>query len=89
MKVTDILRKAVSISGSILSFLPKWRKRRLYQEWVDRSELPPDAVPREEFVGEIAPGIGRGEFRRNLMFILLGAVLVLLIEGIVLLVFYW
>lgn len=72
-----------------MSFLPKWRKRRLYQEWVDRSELPPDAVPREEFIGEIAPGVGRGQFRRNLMFILLGAALVLLIEGIVLLVYYW
>ena len=89
MKLTDILRKAVSISSRVLSYLPKWRKRRLYQEWVDKSELPPDAVPREEFVGEIAPGIGRGQFRRNLMLILLGAFLVLLIEGIVLLVYYW
>ncbi len=71
-----------------MSYLPKWRKRRLYQEWVDKSELPPDAVPREDFAGEIAPGIGRGQFRRNLMFILLGAFLVLLIEGIVLLVMY-
>lgn len=88
MKLADILRRAISILGNILGYLPRWRKRRLYQEWVDRSDLPPDAVPREEFVGDITPRIGRVRFSRNLMFMLLGAFLVLLIEGIVLLVMY-
>ena len=28
------------------------RKRRLYQQWVDSAELPPEAMPKEEESGE-------------------------------------
>jgi hypothetical protein len=30
-----------------MSFFEKRKKRKLYQQWVDRSGLPPESIPRE------------------------------------------
>jgi hypothetical protein len=46
----------------LFNYLNKDRKRRLYQQWVDSAELPPEAIPREEEdeEGRPRPGPGTG-----------------------------
>ena len=51
--------------GDAVKYLKTWRKRRLYQQWVERAGLPPEAVPRDEPAEpeDNIPGVERQELR--------------------------
>jgi len=48
--------------------------------------LPPEAIPREEVAKEIAPRIEKKRLRVYLLFMLLGAALVIACGGLILLI---
>ena len=70
--------------GDLFKYLKTWRRRRLYNEWLERGELPPEAVPREELDEDIIPKIDKGKLHLPILYIILGASLVILCLGIAL-----
>ena len=64
------------------------KKRKLYQQWVERASLSPDAIPREEVAEDMIPQIDKQQSRLNLLSILLGISLVVLCAGLILLIVY-
>jgi len=46
-------RVILSKASDIFRYLKTRRRRRLYQQWVERAQLPPEAVPREEFAEDV------------------------------------
>jgi len=80
------LRTAVAKANNLLIYLKTRRKARLYQQWVKRANLPPEAVPEEEFGQNIVPKVDKEQFRLNMLYILLGASLVILCVGLILLI---
>ena len=76
----------VSKANNILRYLQSRRKARLYQQWVKRANLPPEAVPEEEFGQNIMPKIDKEQLRLRMLYILLGASLVILCVGLILLI---
>jgi len=82
-----------------LRYLRGREKRKLYRQWVERANLPPDAVSREERVAEeriprrrsqLIPPDRRVEQNShlNMLSILLVIALAVLCAGIALLIFY-
>ena len=62
------------------------RKRRLYQQWVERADLAPEAVPTEEVVEDIIPKIDTKQLRLRILYILVGFSLGVLCMGLILLI---
>ena len=88
MKLRIALSKASSLLNNISSYLQRRRKGRLYQQWVERAGLPPEAIPQEEVAEDIIPKIDKEQLRLPILFMLLGASLVILCVGLVLLIVY-
>lgn len=86
MKLWAVLSKANNILNNILNYLPRRRKGRLYQQWVKRAGLPREAIPHEEIAEDIIPKIDKEQLRRYALYILLGASLVILAVGLILLI---
>ena len=88
MKLWTVLSKAINILNNILNYLPRRRKGRLYQQWVKRADLPPEAIPHEEIAEDIIPKIDKEQLRLHILYILLGASLVILGLGLILLIMH-
>ena len=67
-------------------YLKTWRRRKLYKQWVERGELPPEAVPGEESDEDIIPKIDKERLHLPKLYIILGASLVILCIGITLVI---
>jgi len=80
------LRTLLSKANSVLSYLQRRRKAKLYQQWVERAGLPSDAVPEEESAGDIIPKIHKEQLRIPILYMLLGAALVILFVGVILII---
>ena len=80
------LRTVLSKANSVLSYLQRRRKAKLYQQWVERAGLPSDAVPEEESAGDIIPKIHKEQLRIPILYMLLGAALVILFVGVILII---
>jgi hypothetical protein len=55
----------------LFNYLNKDKKRRLYRQWVDSAELPPEAVPREEEDEEGRPSRGMDQPGFNIPYLLM------------------
>lgn len=74
-----------------MKYLRGREKRKLYRQWVERSDLPSDSVSREEKVAEdrmSIPRVDKQKSHLDMLSILLGIALVVLCAGIVLLIVY-
>ena len=87
------------MGDNTLKYLRGRKKRKLYQQWMERANLPSDAIPREEKVAEdrishrhsqLIPQdrVDKQKSHLNILSILLGIALVVLCAGIVLLIFH-
>ena len=65
---------------ALFKYLQRWRKERLYQQWVEKAGLPPEAVPK----GDITPKIDK--LRLGALYILLGVSLMIFGLGLILLI---
>ena len=54
-----------SKASSILKHLKTKRTMKLYDQWIERAQLPPEAVPQKEFGEDITPKI---QFKRQQSF---------------------
>ncbi len=72
----------------MLRFFQRRKQKKLYQQWVERASLSPDAIPQEEVVEELIPQVDKPQSRLNLLNILFGISLLILCTGLVLLVVY-
>ena len=81
-----ILFNTIRVVNSIVKYLRTWRKRRLYQQWIEKAGLPSEAIPKEEFAVDIIPKIDEKQPRLTLLYMLLGASLVILCGALVLLI---
>ncbi len=80
----------------MLKYFRRREKRKLYRQWVERSGLSPDAIPREEAAEErISPkhkqllhvhAEDKQQSRLYILYILLGVSLVILCAGLILLI---
>ena len=70
----------------MLKYFRRKKKRKLYQQWVERASLSPDAVPQEEVAEDMIPQIDKKQSRLNILSILLGISLVILCAGLILLI---
>ena len=87
------LGKALSkVSGILdpLKYLRRRRKGKLYEQWVQRADLPPEAIPRKKVVEDVTPKIERERLQQPtlyvLLYVLLGASMAVLCMGLVLLI---
>ncbi len=71
---------------TLLKYFQRRRKRKLYRQWVARSSLPPDAIPREKVAEDMVPQIDKQQSRLHTLYILLGIFLVILCVGLILLI---
>ncbi len=86
MRLRAILSDAGSVLNNALSYSQRRRKGKLYQEWVERAGLPPEAIPHEEVAEDIMPKIDTERLRQPLLYMLLGAALLILCFGVILLI---
>ena len=72
----------------ILKHMRTRKQRKLYQQWIEQAGLSPEAVPREEVTEDLVPEVGRGKERQRLpiLYMLLGACVVILCVGLILLI---
>ncbi len=82
MKLWTALSKAYKILG----YLRRRRKVKLYQQWVERGDLVPEAIPPEEVAEDIIPKIDKKQLRLNILYMLLGASMLILCVGLILLI---
>ena len=47
----------------MLKYFQRKRKEKLYQQWVERSSLPSDAIPREEVAEDMIPQVDKQQSR--------------------------
>ena len=80
-----MMQSLVSKLNNLVRYLRTRRKAKLYQQWVEKADLPPEAVP-EEFARDIVPKTGRERLRLRMLYILLGASLAVLFMGLILLI---
>ena len=69
----------------VFKYLKASRKRRLYKQWVEAANLPPDAIS-EEFAEDAQYEAAWKKFKLFLLYILLGAAAIILFAGLVLLI---
>jgi len=60
------------------------RTEKLYRQWAKHSELPPEAIPQKEAPTD--KGGQHFELRSNLLYILLGACIILLLAVLIVLI---
>jgi len=85
MKPQIVLSKANSILTNIPTYLPRRRKGRLYQQWVEKAGLSPEAIPREEIPEDITTKkVLKELLRLHILYILVGVSLVILCVGLTL-----
>ena len=72
----------------MLKYFRRRKKGKLYRQWVERSSLPSDAIPREEVAEDMMPPEGKQQSHLDLLSILLGIALVVLCAGLILLMVY-
>ena len=72
----------------MLKYFRRRKKRKLYRQWVERSDLSPDAIPREEVAEDMIPQIDKQQSRLHILYILLGTSLVILCVGLILFIVY-
>jgi len=85
MKLSAVFSKLSSILNT-LNYFPRRRKEKLYEQWVQRADLPPEAVPREKVREDIRPKKEKESLQQPILYILLGASLVIFCVGFVLLI---
>ena len=86
MDFSTVLSKA----NDLLKYPQRRRRRRLYRQWVERADLPPEAVPEGEVARDIIPKIDKDKLRLNvlnpnILYILLGASVMIFVVGLILL----
>ena len=87
MKSRIVLSKPNSILTNIPNYLQRRRKGRLYQQWIERAGLPPEAIPREEVPEDITTEKVNKELLRPLiLYIFLELSLIILCVGLALLI---
>ncbi|MFC2067652.1 hypothetical protein ACFLTP_01490 [Chloroflexota bacterium] len=84
MKLQTVLVKI----NRVFSYLKRRRISKLYQQWVEQAELPINAIPQEETSEVIVPRIDKEPFQQPLLYMILGAALVILFVGIILFILY-
>ena len=72
----------------MLKYFRRKKQRELYQQWVERASLSPDAIPQEEVAEDIIPQADKPQSRLNILSILFGISLLILFTGLVLLMVY-
>jgi len=74
----------------MLKYLQRRKKKKLYRQWVERANLSPDALPREEVAKDRIemPQAGEQQSHLTLLYILLGVAVVVLCAGLVILIVY-
>lgn len=85
MKLSVVLSKLSSILDT-LNYFQRRRKGKLYEQWVQRAGLPPEAVPREKIHEDIRPKTEKKQLQQPILYILLGASLVIFFVGFILLI---
>lgn len=85
MKVGKVLSK-ISSSLNMLNYFQRRRKGRLYEQWVKKAGLPPEAIPRQEVHEYITPKIEKERLHQPILYILLGASLVIFGAGLIILI---
>jgi hypothetical protein len=85
MKLSAVFSKLSSILNT-LNYFPRRRKEKLYEQWVQRADLPPEAIPREKVREDIRPKKEKESLQQPILYILLGASLVIFCVGFVLLI---
>lgn len=89
MKLGTVLSKVSGILNP-LKYLGGRRKGRLYEQWVQRADLPPEAIPRKRVAEDGTPKIERERLQQPtlyvLLYVLLGASIAVLCMGLVLLI---
>jgi len=87
MKRPAVLSKANSIRTNIPNYLQRRRKRRLYQQWVERAGLSPEAIPREEVPEDVTTEkVNKELLRLHILYILLGVSVIILCVSLSLLI---
>jgi len=72
-----------------LKYLRRRKKGKLYQQWVDMANLPPDALPNENVTEDrMIPQTDKHQSRLTILYILLGIALVVVCTGLILLLMY-
>ncbi len=84
MKFQIVLSKV----SDILKYPQRRRKKRLYQQWVKRAGLPPEAIPEEEVAGDIIPKIDKNKLRLKVLYILLVVSIMVFCTGLILLIIH-
>ena len=74
----------------MLKYFRRRKKRKLYRQWVERSNLSPDAIPREEVAEDMIPmpQVDKQQSHLTILYILLGVAVVVLCAGLILLIVY-
>jgi hypothetical protein len=90
MTLLTALGKVHSTLKSLFIYLKKSRKRRLYRQWVESADLSPEDVPQEAAGKHTIPRIriDKEKLRLPILFMLLGALLTILLIGLILLIVY-
>ena len=84
MKLWTVLSRAYNVLG----YLQRRRRMKLYQQWVERASLPPEAIPQEKVTEDMIPKIEKRQLRLPLLYMLFGASLLILCMGLILLIIY-
>ena len=85
MKLSTVFSKLSSILDT-LNYFRRRRKEKLYEQWVQRADLPPEAIPREKVREDIRPKAEKESLQQPILYILLGASLVIFCAGFILLI---
>lgn len=72
----------------MLKYFQRRKKKKLYRQWVERANLSPDAIPREEVAEDMIPQIDKQQSHLPILYILLGVAVVVLCVGLILLIVY-
>ncbi len=84
MKFQDVISKI----NDILTYPQRKRKQRLYQQWVEKAGLPPEAVPEEETATDTItmPKIDKDKLRKQAPYILFAALAIIIIVLLIILI---
>jgi len=77
--------KLVTRIAYIIKYLRTRRKRRLYRQWVEASDLPPDTIP-DELAEDTVIETTLRQSKLVLLYVALGVAALILLSGLILLV---
>ena len=78
----------LSKTNQMLHYLKTMRKRRLYEQWVEAANLPPEAIPQDLLAESVMPETGWKRLKLVSLFVLLGVSVLILLTGLVLLILH-